>query len=867
MNASKTNTIVAALVAGAGLSLSAATYTWIPGSTDWRSKASYRDEGGATPVAQLPGGEDTVAFEGSQTVVIGDDDMAFVSSLKRLSPQSNSVTLEFDLSRDACLNADVVNTGGGNSGKLVKKGNGVLQLGDAVLAGDTVANYKLHEVVVDGGALISPTNIPAYKHFAGGTLRVNENGTFVIPSPGNFRFGKVMGTGTISNLVGRSGFSQFQPMAAGSVFGGKLVGTFNYLSCAEINLTGTESTINNGFTIYGLNAQRTLGTVGVMKLGTSGTPSSVGKNATIALGTGDGSACLRYLGQGEWTNRKFALGATNGQPVTLDAGAHGGLYFAGDGIVMNWTGMIPLVLDGSNTVNACVISNSIACKTANGTNYTVQITKKGTGKWRFTNAANAMAGAIAVENGTLQFDSLAERGTACALGKATELYKPAYGLAKEENKVDYAYLIGSEGARGVMEHLGTSMAICTNRPVRLTGKGGGFAANGGSMRIGNFASADTTGSTLVLSGSNNVENIAFNVTDGKGPLSVVKEGPGTWVLDRRQDFSGALNVSEGTLVARNSHGQKYSWYRIWFKEKGSSSPKYTGLEVGSYIQVMEFSLKNASGVQQNVCTTQKSDWTALEPGECAPGVGGFSENGANYLWKMFDGDTSTTWAQCSASGKTYQIGNPATWLPIVLRLPEGADDVVKFDMMAQQSGISNQYAGRNPTAFSIEASVDGVFWEEVGGLTDIPITEIGYRVWVSSATAYKDTPELFALSSSAQTYDGAPLANVGPISVASGATLRFEGVDAPVSKLNLSSAGNGTIENAVFASSGTLTVDSVEKGRATPLAATFRNCSNLGNLAQWTLCLEEGNASHYHIQVGPDGAVTIVPRGLIIVFK
>ena len=339
-------------------------------------------------------------------------------------------------------------------------------------------------------------------------------------------------------------------------------------------------------------------------------------------------------------------------------------------------------------------------------------------------------------------------------------------------------------------------------------------------------------------------------------------------MDRRQDFSGALNVSQGTLVARNSHGQQYSWYRIWFKEKGSTSPKYTGLEVSSFIQVMEFSLKNASGVQQNICTVRKSDWTTLEPGECAAGVtSGYQENGENYLWKMFDGSVGT-WAQCGCSSKTYQIGNPDTWLPIVLRLPEGADDVVKFDMMYQQGGKNNnQYAGRNPTAFSIEASVDGVFWEEVGGLTDIPITEIGASAWISGTASYNNTPELFALANSAQTYDGAPLANVGPISVASGATLRFEGVDAPVSKLNLSSAGNGTIENVVFASSGTLTVDCVEKGKATQLAVTFRNCSGLGNLANWTLCLGEGNASRYRIQVGPDGSIAIVPLGLVITFR
>lgn len=870
MNSSiKTKSVAAILVAVTGVSLSAATYTWIAGSTDWHSTASYRDAAGVTPVAQLPGSEDTVAFEGEQTVTVGDNDIVFVSSIGCLRPLSNSVTLEFNLAGDARLEADVVNTGAsGNLGKLVKKGSGVLQLGNAVLAGGTVSNYKLNEVVVEGGTLISPTNIPSYSHFAGGTLTVGEDGTFVIPTPGNFRFDKVFGLGTISNLVGRSGLTQFQPMASGSAFGGRLDGTFNYLSRAGINLTGTESTINNGFTIYALNAQRTMGTVGVMKLGVSGTPSSVGKNATISLGNGDGSACLLYLGQGEWTNRKFLLGATKGEPITFDAGAHGGLYFAGDGISMNWAGMTPLVLDGSNTVDACVISNSIACKTVNGTNYTVQITKKGTGKWRFTNSSNAMAGAIAVENGTLQFDSLAERGKACSLGKATELYKPVYGLARDENKVDYAYLIGSAGARGVMEYLGSSMALCTNRLVRLTGAGGGFAANGGSIRISGFASADATGSTLVLSGSNEVENIAFDVADGEGPLSVVKEGTCTWVLDMRQDFSGALNVSQGTLVARNSHGRKYSWYRIWFKEKGCTSPQYSGLEDSSWVQVMEFALKNASGVQQNICTAQKSNWTDLAPGECAPGVAsGYVENDKRRLINMFDGSTSA-FAQCGSTSKTYQIGDPETWFPVVLRLPEGADDVVKFDMMYQQNGTgSNTYAGRNPTAFSIEASVDGVYWEEVGGLTDIPITSIGASVWISGTTPYNNAPELFALTSSVQTYDGLPFANVGPISVAPGATLRFEGVEAQVSKVNLAVAGNGVIENAVFASSGTLTVDSNESATTTPIPVTFRNCVNLKNLSNWTLYLGGQVTSRRHIRVGSDGTISIVPDGFILIVR
>jgi hypothetical protein len=189
-------------------------------------------------------------------------------------------------------------------------------------------------------------------------------------------------------------------------------------------------------------------------------------------------------------------------------------------------------------------------------------------------------------------------------------------------------------------------------------------------------------------------------------------------------------------------------------------------------------------------------------------------------------------------------------------------------MMYQQNGTgSNFYAGRNPTAFSIEASVDGVYWEEVGGLTDIPITSIAGYTWISGTALYKNTPELFSLSSSVQTYDTETLAKVGPISVAPQAVLRFEGVDTLISKLNLCAAGNGTIENVVFASSGTLTVDGIESGKTTRFAVTFKNCSNLENLAKWNLFLGSQYTSRYQIQIGSDGLVNIVPRGLVFVLR
>lgn len=226
------------------------------------------------------------------------------------------------------------------------------------------------------------------------------------------------------------------------------------------------------------------------------------------------------------------------------------------------------------------------------------------------------------------------------------------------------------------------------------------------------------------------------------------------------------------------------------------------------------------------------------------------------------------YAQIGSTAKGFLIDKPKSWFPVVLRLPEGADEVVSFDVMYQQGGLNgNIYAGRNPTAFSIEASVDGVVWEEVGGLTDIPIKELKGSSWVKGLAPYADSQGLFTLSGAVQKHDDMVLTGVGEVSVASGATLRFEHVDVPVSELRLAADGNGTFENVVFAASGTVTVDKTETGRVTVIPAVFLNCTTLGNLAGWELRCPGKNVSAYRLRVGSDGSLRIVPPGFSVVLK
>ena len=86
--------------------------------------------------------------------------------------------------------------------------------------------------------------------------------------------------------------------------------------------------------------------------------------------------------------------------------------------------------------------------------------------------------------------------------------------------------------------------------------------------------------------------------------------------------------------------------------------------------------------------------------------------------------------------------------------------------------------------------------------------------------------------------------------------------------LVLSKAGNGTIEGFAIPEEGSLDVegDGMESG-VQSIPVDFKNCTGLKNIEKWNLTINGGSARARNIRVSDDGAIELVPPGLVIVLK
>ena len=193
---------------------------------------------------------------------------------------------------------------------------------------------------------------------------------------------------------------------------GGLLGAIYVYPSSTLNLRGTNSTFTTSL--------QSFGTIGLVKVGYDASePSSMGLSGTLSLIPNDGTDYGRfvYLGKGETTVKTLAFNKWNSaNAMTADGGVTGGLVWNGPVSVSDNHGVMNSVIFTGEHTNACTLGGSWT-EPAGGTAY---VTKKGSGTWIFRHhAARAMKGVVDVKEGRLQFESLAEKGTACSLGYAT----------------------------------------------------------------------------------------------------------------------------------------------------------------------------------------------------------------------------------------------------------------------------------------------------------------------------------------------------------------------------------------------------------------------------------------------------------------
>jgi len=846
----------------------AAEYTWVNGSTDWESESSYVENG--KPVAG-----DVVYFPANTTGRVDDASIAFVSTLSRIALQDPSSVLVIDISTNATLGCGVNRGSTSRAGTVYKRGAGTLQLA----LSDTYS-YHTAWIIEEGDLKMPQDGASSSTQSYYGSITVNAGCTLYTMYHGRSRVSEILGMGLVTNVAETGsefldiyGFGTDTP----SVFPGVIAGGTRVYSRGNVYLTGTNNTFLGTCSAYYYNSAQTLGITGLRKIGKIGEPSSSGVGSHIT--TREYSGCIRYLGDGETTDKVFQFDYSTTRPAEFDAGATGGITFTGDWKFPETSApqMLQLVLNGSNTAE-CVFSNAFTSYTRGGTNFTYYIKKTGSGTWRFADHPDRkQTGVLAVEEGTVRFDSIAESNEVCSLGLSTTLYKDVTGVQDPANRVDYAFLLGGGEHTGTLEYTGADIALCQTRPLVVKGQGR-LKNSGGQLRLSGVSSEGADASTLFLDGVSEEDNLLYDVTDGDGgTLSLVKEGSGKWILSGEQSLSGPVDVRAGTLVVKNLTGKPYTWFRFTMKENGYECDRYNTTGIGGdtgagrrIYSLDEIALYDASNRRQNIGLGTNSTITStLRPGntlvENSKNLGYYLGDGGGRVHLLFNDIAIWSDAIVIYPAAAPAIDNPATHCPIVMRLTNGAPEIASYDLCAAR-GTNDNYFGRSPTAYSLEGSVDGIGWDLLDENNAAEIPPKNGSWYCDSATFTNGAVRSGFPVRGHSLGGGMPFRNVSSVSVAPGAKLVADG-DVILKGLTVdATAGAGMIDGFSFAASGTLNIVNLPDSPSVTIPIQVTNSTDFAEAAGWELKVD-GQACPQKVFRVSDQAIRIFPKGTMIVLQ
>ena len=842
-------TLVAGLAAFAQCAF-AGTSTWKAGSTGgWNDPGSW--DGG------IPDSSTTVLVPDNVDLPVTDADVSCAGAVSAITLGTGSRII-FNVTENECTMAGTI-TG---DGTIVKYGTNIVHL-----TNETQHGYyaKGGGMEVYEGILECPQTFPG--SYSSTTMNI---GPLYVAEGATFKPYARYRTTVVSSLTGKGtvmlpvtltgGYWPFRyDSNALCSFEGSISGQIMLQINGPIDLVSMSNSFTGSFSLYNINAD-----VGVLKFGNGqeGNTSigccwfqwdSSDQNRYVNITS---SGRIRYIGEGETSSRTFRFsGTSGGVSFILDAGATGGLDLTGN-FIATVVGQKVVTFAGSNTT-VCVHRGG----TGDYGDNTLYFAKSGTGTWRFEGNTNRLSrGVVGVEQGTLQFDSLTETNVPCSFGLSTRLAKKYVATEWDESRrADYAILLGSADAEGVLEWVGTNLwgNASSTRPVAVTGQGGRIVSSVAGRRIGlrGAFAADEGGGTLTLDG-NGTTNYLYNVSDGHGTMSLAKDGSGTWVLAGDQTFSGKLSVNAGEVVVSSTASRKYSWYKFTVKET-----------VGDPVRIRELALFNSSGTRLNKNLAELGANVLPKPGQIsvwANQYSSFAGSSGYSVAKMFD--DSTNWKSISAvtcGGAKPSRDNPNTWVPFVMRLADSADDVYCYDFIPDQTYTH----GTTAIDWTLEASADGVFWDKVHEVVGSAHECPGSTYWISDNSSFTagaaHTSEFtFGLDNGKSLITGTPnqLSNA-TVTVTAGAVLRAEG-DVTIHALEGGAGGIGTIDGFAFAADGTFNLAGVERlTDAVSVAVDFVNVTGAENITGWNLTVggkhANGRVSYAngHIKVTPIGTL------------
>ena len=883
--------LVAAIALAAAAQMQAANLKFLPGKTNWADPASYSTDiwHDNKPATALPGANDVVFVMGSDQITVDASDSASwaaINGIGRISFWTNEGTFivnvpsgSANLSTPVCystFNREINR----HRGWLVKTGAGELHL-----TGTGNWCYEV-KIVARAGDLYLQQDITSENVYYS-TLAVSNNATIHMPTwsanapkVGWCHFGGFDGDGTIAASKSITCYAEGN---VPTVFAGTLsenIGVFwgSPQTLLTDHARSSVTLVSYDYETWNATNDSCLA---VMHIGAPNEPSPLGTNGTINVGLNSGGGGLRYLGSGETVTKTISVNHSTLSPAIIDGGPNGNLVWNG---TIKHNAFVPQMhrveFRGDNA-NPCTFGGAMTTDAKSGTNYSFYVTKAGTGTWRFTdNASRNWRGGLAVEGGTFQFDSLDDAGYVSALGYADWLYTRETVLRSPANETPYAFALGNPDGDGdiVFEYTGSGTSRATTRQTVLKGDVHIRNNTSSAFRLHGISAFDAGEKVLTLDGSGEGGNDIFNVTDGAGKVSVVKDGPGTWFLGGTNSFSGSLSVKAGTLYVRDP--AKYTFYRWNIMQT-----------LGTFYMVRSraFGLFDANGNRLNANLKEGGRRGILAPGEAGYDHDRwFAYEGDNTTLTNLFCDTCSFWGTYGKTGKTSGTTtisateeNTSSWIVVQMRLPNGCADVASYDFAIL--GKSDGWYKASIGIWSVEASADGVSWDEVVPRQTNPGLDVPWHYrWASDGTTYctnrTDTSVHttgMAIAGRKTTGIAPSLNNVSTVSVSPGAALTTDaGSGLTISALSIpasdaDAAVPGVISNFTLATSGTIAVTGLESSspRDFTLKVDVSGCANASAIAGWSVSLDGGAAGRYKTVLSADGTVRVFRPGMMFTIR
>lgn len=339
-------------------------------------------------------------------------------------------------------------------------------------------------------------------------------------------------------------------------------------------------------------------------------------------------------------------------------------------------------------------------------------------------------------------------------------------------------------------------------------------------------------------------------------VDIVKTGTDTFTYFQAAPTIADVDVREGRLrFGGVADTGAYPWWRFTIRKSGMSlertaSGVTTNLHAGlGRWWVVTPALDGGSGgpnliygssaaVGTAPADLAENQWTAAKPWIVASGAGSFAAGAdwkaPNILGFPFQSNSYQFFYSLVFANQAPDPEDSSTWETIAFRLSSANAAKTKGGYLLSRPG---NYPNGEPTAWTVEASSDGVNWTTMDTRDGVDLSDsLGY--WMNGG-------RMFLFNANAASWSFAP---TGMVKVASGATLDLTEIpDANISIAGLEvdvANGGGTITHFAPAANGTLALVGVSSSLldangqldgSLALPLTIGSMGGAGNLATWSV--------------------------------